>query len=169
MQRCKINCISAFFVLVHLARLQGGILALVEAEENGRVSLIKEAWQNFLSAPVFGVGLGAPGVQEVGFMSVNWTHNIIFQVLGSLGFVGVLAYGYQLYSRAKIILAHPSPFHLAAGLSYLGIFLISMFQPGEFCPMPYAMMAVMIFSVLETVEEEALQKAKNDEKTDGSS
>ena len=82
-----------------------------------------------------------------------------------MGIIGVLAYGYQLYERGKLIFSHPDPFRLAAGLSYLGLFLISMLQPGEFCPMPYAMMAVMIFTVLEVSEEERLEKQKSEEKT----
>ena len=162
-------CLSALSVLLYLSGEHGGFFALLAAEENGRMDLIENAWQSFLSAPLFGVGVGAPGTVDTTFMTVNWTHNIVLQVLGSLGLFGALAYGYQLFSRVKTVLLHPDPFRLAAGLSYLGLFLISLFQPGEFCPMPYAMMAVMIFSVLEAMDEEEQVKTKNDEKTNVSS
>ena len=144
---------------------RGGLAALFAAEENGRLALIQNAWRNFLASPIFGVGVGDPGTGSATFMTVNWTHNLLFQVLGSLGIVGLLAYGYQLYKRCRLVFASPDPFRLAAGLSYLGIFLISMFQPGEFCPMPYAMMAVMIFTVLENSDEERAQKAEKEGKS----
>ena len=149
-----------------LARREGGLLAWFYAEENGRLDLIREAWHNFLRSPIFGVGLGAPGEAEVTFMAINWTHNFVFQILGGLGILGVLAYGYQMYLRARLIFVRPDPLRMACGLSYLGILLISMFQPGVFCPMPYETMAVMIFAVLEVAEREETQKMK---KTDAPS
>ncbi len=157
-------CVGAISAFAFLTWKSGGLAALFSKEENGRLALIKNAWQGFLSSPIFGVGIGQPS-GYVGFMSIDWTHNFIFQILGSMGIIGVLAYGYQLYERGKLIFSHPDPFRLAAGLSYLGLFLISMLQPGEFCPMPYAMMAVMIFTVLEVSEEERLEKQKSEEKT----
>ena len=38
----------------------GGFFALFDAEENGRVGLLAEAWRNFCSSPIFGAGLGVP-------------------------------------------------------------------------------------------------------------
>ncbi len=153
-------CVIGVLGFLFLLQKSGGFFAFLDQEENGRLGLIKEAWQNFLSAPVFGVGVGDPGAGNATFMTVNWTHNLLFQVLGSMGLVGLFAYGYQLYLRCRLVFASTDPFRLAAGLSYLGIFLISMFQPGEFCPMPYAMVAVMIFTVLENSKEEREQAAK---------
>ena len=49
------------------------------------------------------------------------------------------------------------------------LFLISLLQPGEFCPIPYALMSVMIFTVLEVSDEEEEKKTKNGGKTDASS
>lgn len=147
--------------VVILSTREGGLLSWFLAEENGRLALIREAWKNFLGNPVFGAGLGAPTTEvEVTFMAINWTHNFIFQVLGGLGILGALAYGYQLYLRGRLIFSRPDPFRIACGLSYLGIFLISMFQPGVFCPMPYETMAVMIFAVLEVTEREEREKLK---------
>ncbi len=165
--RVLTGAVAAFVLLlslgavIFLARREGGLLSWFLAEENGRLALIREAWNNFLRNPVFGAGLGAPTTEvEVTFMAINWTHNFIFQVLGGLGILGALAYGYQLYLRGRLIFSRPDPFRIACGLSYLGIFLISMFQPGVFCPMPYETMAVMIFAVLEVTEREEREKLK---------
>lgn len=142
----------------------GGFFDFFMNEENGRAALIAEAWRNFLSAPIFGVGIGATGEVAATFMTINWTHNFIFQILGSMGIFGVAAYGYQLFVRVKMILWNRDPFGMACALSYLGLFVISMFQPGEFCPMPYAAMAVLIFTVLENCGEQPKENAKKEEK-----
>lgn len=156
------------FVFILYAVRSGGILALIKAQENGRFTLLREAWQNFLSAPVFGVGLGQPGHLTDFFMGINWTHNLIFQVLGSTGIVGALAFGYQAFERCRILFRKRNAFHMACLVIYLGLLLISMMQPGEFSPLPYAMMTVMIFVVLEVSDEEECKRsdAKKDEKTD---
>lgn len=142
----------------------GGFSAFLATESSGRLDLIAGAWRQFLSAPVFGVGIGTPNDTAQLYMTVDWTHNFIFQVLGSMGLVGLLAYGYQLYGRARLIFAKRNAFHGAVGLIYFGLLAISMFQPGEFCPMPYALMSMMLFVVLETSDEEAEKKSKIDEK-----
>ena len=157
-------CLAAVLVLLYLVRSAGGLLPLLEREENGRLGLLRDAWEKFLSSPVFGVGIGAPGESDTTFMTVYWTHNFIFQILGSMGIFGLFAYGYQLFARYRLVFSARDPFRMAAGLSYLALFLVSMLQPGEFCPMPYAMMAVMIFTVMENSDEEQAQKAKNEEK-----
>jgi hypothetical protein len=152
-------CLGAIGVLVLLSRREGGILGFFMDEENDRVRLLREAWAGFLSSPVFGVGIGASGEVETTFMTVNWTHNFPMQILGSMGVLGVLAYGYQLYARARLVLLRPrDPLFGAGALSYLGLFFLSFFQPGEFCPMPYALIAVLIFAVLEAKNEEESEK-----------
>jgi len=34
-------------------------------------------------------------------------------------------------------------------MSYMGLFLMSQVNPGEFCPMPYAALAVTFFIIME--------------------
>ena len=147
-------CLVALAVFAVAVYKSGSFSALFAAEENGRTALIAEAWRNFLSAPLFGVGIGAVGEVHSTFMTINWTHNFIFQILGSMGVVGALAYGYQLLVRARLLFSKRDPFRMACALSYFGLFAISMFQPGEFCPMPYATMAVLIFTVVEKCDNE---------------
>lgn len=155
-------------VLVLYSHKSGGLLAGVAEEENGRFALIKEAWHNFLSYPILGVGIGQPGCLTDFFMGINWTHNLPLQVLGSMGIVGALAFGYQAFERIRILFRRRDAFHMACALLYLGLLMISMLQPGEFSPLPYAMMTVMIFVVLEASDEEATIRsdAKKEEKTD---
>ena len=85
-------------------------------------------------------------------MGILWTHNYFLQIMGSMGIVGLLAYGYQLVVRARLVFARIDRFRMAVFLSYLGIFSISMLQPGEFCPMPYELLTVALFVFLEFTE-----------------
>lgn len=129
------------------------VVAFFTAEENGRSALFARAWQNFLRYPVLGVGFGYQS-GSVTLMGTTWTHNWVLQILGSMGLVGALAYGYQTYIRATLILKGRDASRMMLGLSYLGIFLVSMLQPGEFCPMPYEFFAVALFAVLEITEKQ---------------
>ena len=62
----------------------------------------------------------------------------------------MLAYGYQAFGRFKIWLKTKDPQNTALFLSYVGLLLMSQVNPGEFCPLPYEFLAVMIFVLLES-------------------
>ncbi|MBO7169770.1 MAG: O-antigen ligase family protein [Clostridia bacterium] len=120
-------------------------------EENGRLSLFRKYAERFLEYPVFGGGMGME-IDDATFMGYPWAHNYILQILGSLGIVGALAYGYQFVVRIRLMFSRIDFFRGALSLCYLGIFSISMLQPGEFCPMPYELLAVCLFVFLEMTE-----------------
>lgn len=145
---------AAVFVVIHY-RLYSieAIKTLFASQENGRLDLFRSAWENFKLHPILGVGIGY-GTNDGSFMKSFWTHNWLLQILGSLGVVGMLAYGYQMLVRAKLIFKRRTAFRMMVGLSYLGIFLASMLQPGEFCPMPYELLAVALFALLEMTEND---------------
>ena len=62
-------------------------------------------------------------------------HNSIAQIMGSMGLVGI-AYGVLMRDRIALLRAGKTPFVRALALSYLGMLLISLTNPGEFCPLP---------------------------------
>ena len=135
--------------------------SFVATEENGRGDLFLSAWQGFLRSPLVGVGIGY-GAGSAEFMGTRWIHNWVLQIMGSMGVVGMLAYGYQTVIRARLIFKNTNPFRMMLGLSYASVFLISMLQPGEFCPMPYELLAVCIFAVLEITENEQEERISLD-------
>lgn len=117
-----------------------------------RVTLLERMKVDFKSNPVFGVGIGYQGNTDAynpvkGAM--NWYHMWFAQVIGGLGVVGILAYGYQLVSRVVIFFKNRSLLHFTFLMSYMGLFLMSQVNPGEFCPMPYAALAVTYFALME--------------------
>ena len=118
-----------------------------------RMSLLDRVKVDFRSNPVFGVGIGYTGNSDIynpvkGAM--NWYHMWFAQVIGGLGVVGILAYGYQLVWRVVLFFKNRSLLHFAFLMSYMGLFLMSQVNPGEFCPMPYAALAMTYFAVMES-------------------
>ena len=117
-----------------------------------RLALLKRGWENFLENPVFGSGFGYRGNADLysGKQgTINWYHLFVAQVVGGLGVVGILAWGYQLIVRFRLAYRTRGTNAFAFGLCYLGLLLMSMLNPGEFCPVPYAFLAVTFFVMLE--------------------
>ncbi len=121
-------------------------------EGEARVKLISRAIEDFCDNPTFGQGLG--NVDNTDLYNPKkgamvFYHMFIPQVVGSLGVVGILAYGHQVIERIRLIFKNISAESICLGISYLGIFLMSQVNPGEFCPIPYEMITVMLFIFLE--------------------
>ncbi|MBO5270174.1 MAG: hypothetical protein J6B77_05270, partial [Clostridia bacterium] len=76
------------------------------------------------------------------------------QIWGGLGLVGCIAFAYQAVLRVKLILFRPNAKTVAIALSYIGLFLYSQTDPGEFIPIPFAALAVLMFVLLERHYEE---------------
>lgn len=122
-------------------------------EGEARVRLIDRLKQDFKLNPIFGVGIGYMGNSDIynpvkGAM--NWYHMWFAQVIGGLGIVGILAYGYQLVDRIIIFCKNRSLLNFTFLMSYMGLLLMSQVNPGEFCPMPYAALAMTYFALMET-------------------
>lgn len=150
----NIGRILAFYRIDNL----GGFISQDEA----RYGLLGRMMDDLRSNYLFGRGLGYRGNEDLykpreGAM--NWYHMMIPQIVGSLGLVGVAAYGLQLSLRVYTIFRRASVFKLAMGVSYAGLFLMSQVNPGEFCPIPYAFLAVLLFVMAELRDESAPDKS----------
>jgi hypothetical protein len=124
----------------------------VFSSDEARVKLISRSFEDFSSSPIFGKGLANPENADLYSPkkgAMHWYHMMIPQVIGSLGSVGILAYGLQFVLRIKLIFKKITPYSLCLFISYLGILLMSQVNPGEFCPLPYEMLTVLIFIILE--------------------
>lgn len=128
----------------------------VTSEEESRVKLLRRMIEDFKSNPIFGRGLGYSGNSDIynpvkGAM--HWYHMMVPQVIGSLGLVGVAAYAYQFALRVRTVFVNTDAYKLVMGLSYGGLLLMSQVNPGEFCPIPYTMIGVLIFLMLEKYDK----------------
>lgn len=127
------------------------------SDDESRARLLRFSIKDFLDNPVFGQGIGYTGNSDTYNPkkgAANWYHMMIPQIIGSLGSVGILAYGYQFYTRARLIFKKPTVQMMTLGLSYAGILLMSQVNPGEFCPIPYELLTVLLFIFLELPREE---------------
>ena len=46
-----------------------------------------------------------------------------------------------------------------AALSYAGMFLLSMTNPGEFCPLPNELLVVALFAIVESLPDKTKKNA----------
>lgn len=122
-----------------------------------RWKLLARGFSDFLENPLFGSGIGYRGNADVYHGkqgTIIWYHIFISQVVGGLGICGILAWGYQLYVRAQLAWRARRSHMVWLALCYFGLFLMSMVNPGEFCPVPYAFLAVCLFAALENHVEQ---------------
>lgn len=125
-----------------------------EKKEKGeqRVRLLIRSVEDFLDAPIFGQGLGYKGNYDIykpKTGAMGWYHMMIPQIIGSMGIIGVLAYGFQLFNRLKLVLKSKRYDAWVLCVCYIGLLMMSQVNPGIFCPLPYELLAVMIFILIE--------------------
>ena len=78
-----------------------------------------------------------------------------------MGLVGAAAYALLLRDRIVLLFKNMDATLAVLAMSYGGILLVSMTNPGEFCPFPYEMLVVMLFAVAERYQDEKrLRSAK---------
>lgn len=122
-----------------------------------RYRLLIRAAESFKKNPVFGAGLGYTGNADIYSPKKGafyWYHSMPLQLIGSLGSVGVVAYAYQAISRMMAVTKKLTPATAALGISYLGVLIMSCFNPGEFVPVPYELLVVVIFALVEHLSSE---------------
>lgn len=129
-------------------------------EGSDRYVMFIQGMHRFAKSPLVGSGILDDSIVYGQYRksgTMPWYHMFIPQVIGGMGLIGVLAYGYQTWLRASLALRKASRWSLVLGISYLGIFLMSQVNPGEFCPVPFQTLAVLLTLMQEIrLEEEIL-------------
>ena len=143
-------CGAKLLLALYANRIGDG--QFIDGDEK-RWTLLACGVRDFLRHPVFGMGLGNTANRALTATNVAGSmffyHNMVMQVLGSMGLLGVVAYGQLILDRVTLLVSGRSAFTTALGLSYLGMVMMSMTNPGEFCPFPNAALMVMLFAVAE--------------------
>lgn len=123
---------------------------------SGRSDLYKEAWQIFKDHPFLGGGMGHVG-DNAGMkneMGLYWFHSTLFQILGCMGLVGVLCYGYLYATKIYLLIKkHKSVFALFIMVVWIGFEGYSMIDTGTFTPYPNAMLIMVTTFLLELVDD----------------
>lgn len=126
---------------------------IVDYKENKtRLGLFERAMEDFNGNRLFGRGLGYWGNRDLHpskRFALCWYHSAPFQIIGSFGICGIVCFAIRLLTRLWVILSRLNHFTLTMALSFLGITMMSLVNPGEFCPLPYELITTMIFVLLE--------------------
>lgn len=146
-------CLSLLVLIAMAALALTGWLDFALPEKNeARWQLFFRSFEDFAANPLFGKGLCYAGNADL-YQSkqggMNWYHMFLPQIVGSLGICGILAWGWQLYTRVKLSFRARNTPEFAFAFCYFGLLLMSQVNPGEFCPLPYAFCAVLCFVALE--------------------
>ncbi len=128
---------------------------LTVSNTEARAELYKLAIKNFLKYPMFGTGIGfdTSPYYTPATMSMYWYHSTFFQIIGSLGIIGVAAYVYQEVMRLHQLIRVKHAFNLFVFLSLIGFSAYSMVNVGYFAPLPFVAMLVTMFMVVERHNE----------------
>ena len=118
---------------------------------SNRDLLYREAWELFTKHPFLGVGLGYVGENfDINTMQFYWFHSTLFQVLASMGIVGVAAYAFYYVVRFKQVLAKLSnPFNLFVLVAWLGFEAYSMMDTGTFVGFPTMALVLVTTGILQ--------------------
>lgn len=140
------------------------IQRLFDYDENKiRLGLWERAIYDFKANLVTGSGLANwnnRDLHESKRFALCWYHSSPFQVIGSFGVVGIVCYLSRLAIRTKIIFSRFNFFTAIMACSFLGILMMSLVNPGEFCPIPYELTVTLIFIILEKTPDRKTLKAK---------
>ena len=119
---------------------------LIANGSSGRDNLYAEAWRNFLSHPLNGVGIGHlnPEVYPLKEMAMFWYHSTIFQVIGSMGIIGLVTWLFMTIVRLGIIVKK-NAFNMFMLFAFLGFEGYSMVNTGDFSPLPFVTMLTFMF------------------------
>lgn len=126
-----------------------------------RPLLYRQGVIDFLEQPLVGYGIGNMKNAEIYLGvpgSIMFYHNSILQVMGSLGLVGCAAYGYQLFERVRMLWNKRKTDACLLAVPFIGVMMMSQTNPGSFCPLPNALLLVVMFAVAE-FENSACSKA----------
>ncbi len=145
----------------------GGFISMGES----RIELMRRSLSDFFSSPIFGRGLGYTGNEDCykpGLFEMNWYHNFICQIVGSLGVVGIGAYMYQFYYRLELLLKRTTSFGWLICLMYIGVLMSGITDTGIFTPFPTVFLlncAFMIIALAKKKREEGYMLSQKDKVT----
>ena len=128
-----------------------GRFTMESGENTIRLEHWKRSVQDFLTNPVFGMGLGYMGNSDIHHNAEGvlcYYHSSIPQIIGSFGLLGVATYGYQFIARVKLMTSRTSLFARSVLWSFIGLELMSLVNPGIFSPL-YAFYMVVLLVITE--------------------
>lgn len=143
--------LSGLVAIIALLAHLDEIIALLAIKKNeARVHLYTGAVKAFLEYPLLGVGFLFNTRSYLPTGAIYWYHSTPFQIIGSMGLIGILAYGYYYVYRFIILWKNrKSKFNICVALAFIGFELLALVNPGTFCPLPYVAFMTSMFAISE--------------------
>lgn len=134
--------------------------------DSGRFDLWEQAAAAFRESPIFGKGFfGLYPKDPTDLMKINsvaflpdMAHNTFFQLLGSLGIVGLLAYGFYRFCSIRPFIKRPTYRKTMIGVAMLTVLGGSLLDNFVFYMLPMFNYAVLFAILYKLVEEEGEEK-----------
>ncbi len=126
-----------------------------------RVAHYAQGIRDFLEHPVLGTGLGYMGNRDIHAskkFALCWYHCAPIQVAASFGVVGIVAFTYQFIKRHMLIWKKATLFNMTIFLSYVSLEMMSLVNPGIFCPFPYLLYVTLFMVLVEKCDGEFQEK-----------
>lgn len=124
--------------------------------KEARYYLFRRGISDFLESLIFGQGISYAGNSDIFTpqpMAMHWYHNMIAQIVGSMGIIGIIAYTYLFVTRIKILKNVKSAFSQYCFICYAAQLLGSLTEPGIFSPIPNGVVLTFFFVILEMQNE----------------
>lgn len=161
--------VIAIVAAVYLLGMYSARIESAAAGDKTRIEFIKRGIAHFLSAPIFGIGIGNNADMSIFKAytpgSMVFYHNFVIQIICSMGLCGVAAYAWNFIARAKLIWRNRRRDVFAFALSYFGILMMSLTNPGIFCPFPEAGLMTFLFAVIEKEDNKKRIGGRENEKS----
>lgn len=140
---------------------------------NGRTTLWKEGWQNFLRKPLFGVGFYDPQAveKEVGYFVPGdlshsiprMCHNTIFELLSACGLVGLMAYVFHRVQTVMSFINNMTAERTLIALTMCVLLLVSLLDNHIFYFITTIQYAILLSMLAITEKEKQPKKIKSGE------
>ncbi len=122
------------------------------AENSVRIELYKRGIADFKASPFIGRGIAYMGNRDVhpsAKHALCWYHNSVIQVAASCGCVGIAAFTFLNILRIRTFIRNISFFSIIMFISFAGLEMMSLVNPGIFVPVPYLLTVSVYFIVME--------------------
>ncbi len=143
-----VGAVAAVAIFVFWNKLAPIVIRLDES----RGKMANLAVKNFFRFPIFGTGIGYKGTEaffEPRTGTMHFYHSAPVQIIGSMGLVGVLAYSYMLIARIRVLRENNSEFNFTIYLCSLGLYLMSLVNPGIFIPLMVMLQFTLYYVIVE--------------------
>lgn len=142
----------------------GGFFADTGFADRGRFSLWEQMLQMFAQNPVFGAGFSV--LYQINNHAQNSTnlytalaHNTVFQMIGSCGTVGVLAYAFHRFQTVRVYVKRFNVPRFFVGITVLAFVLLALLDQIFFFPQFVILYAILLaVTDVDYVSNESEQK-----------